>query len=67
MIEYSYPLTNFQNSKVMEIHGTYDGPCWDLWNDKRIAKIFDWIMESHNLPSSQNYIYNFKNYMYNYR
>ena len=47
-------------TKNMEIHGTNDDSWSDLWNDKRITKIFDWIVDSCN-PLSRDkvdYIYN---------
>ena len=44
----------------MEIHGTNDDSWADLWNDKRITQIFDWIVDSCNPLSRDkvNYIYN---------
>ena len=32
-IEHSYPLTDFQNSRIMEIHHTNDDSWCDLWID----------------------------------
>ena len=49
MIEHSYQLSDFKNSSIMDIHGINDNSWCYLWNDKRITKIVDWIME---FPSS---------------
>ena len=38
IIEHSYALTYFQNSRTMEIHGTNDDSWHGVWNDKRITK-----------------------------
>ena len=46
--QHSYPVTDFINVTIMEIDGTDDDSKCDLWNNKRITKIFDWIVESQN-------------------
>ena len=34
IIEHTHPLTDFQNARIMEIHGTNDESWSDLWNDE---------------------------------
>ena len=45
IIAHSYPLADFQNSGIMEIHDTNDDSWCNLWNDTRITKILHLIMD----------------------
>ena len=40
LIGNSYPFTDIQNPRAMEIRGTSDDSWCDLWNDIRITRIF---------------------------
>ena len=40
IIEESYPITDFQISRIMGIHDTNDDSCCELWDDRRITKMF---------------------------
>ena len=58
IIEHLYPLTYFQNSRIVEIHRTIDDSRCDLWNDKKLL----WIVESYNPLSrgKSDFIYNLR-------
>ena len=55
-----YLLTDFQNSRIVEIRGTNDDSWYNWWNHTSLTKIFDWIVESQNALSrdKSDYIYN---------
>ena len=65
IIEHSYPLTDFQNSRIMEIHDTSDDVWCNLWNEKCITKIFDWIME-YTAGTSRTYKHTIAHNYYNF-
>ena len=51
----------------MEIHDTSDDSWCNLWNDKRITKIIDWIMESQKTTKQEQVrLYTITDNFYNF-